>query len=618
MRTGSLVSAGGADIAPGLWQSGPLWQCTSRLGAGRAISSVVGRAERHSHTRSAARFAARLLGPLVVLATLGPAPAHAQEAQPPLLGRAGSIAVEAQAPSGTWLAFCQATRDTDGDGKLEVRSGPRGEASGDVPSLFLVLGDEVRPIDELLAFDATGRFVVVSNEGKPWLFDVELGTLTDLSPYAPDLRADEEFMLGHRALSFDANGRQLLLLRKKGRLEYQADLFDLSAGFDPKKKETLVLDRAEIWRARLSPDGKLALFEAVPEGVREGDTWPVPLRKSKLQRCHGLIANAGAWGGRNANVTRTVVSTRGGSLPAQTPGFVSTFGDSWLRREKNGRLMLVRGSTQKQLVSARCGGRIIHSDPTRELAIVSCERYTLAKPPKGDEAAAAKPKRLRARPPSKTRFDVYLVGPGYVKDLEADVGLTGLDLDPGQTPRLVPLRAGARSLLIDLDQRVSIELDTDDRVIASYGGKALVRRGAKLSVYDADKRERTHLADKVKTIPSILMSGRYAFVEPYLVDLEMGRIAGETAGAPLALSEKGRLVFAQVAPSTERWAMGPLRYVELPATAAAPATAPTAPPPATTPPASTPNAAAPSTASPGAVTPPKDAANQAPPAKPAP
>jgi hypothetical protein len=415
-------------------------------------------------------------------------------------------------------------------------------------------------------------------------------------------------MLAHRALSFDASGRQLLLLRKKGRLEYQADLFDLSAGFDPKKKETLVLDRGEIWRARLSPDGKLALFEAVPEGVREGDTWPVPLRKSKLQRCHGLIVNAGAWGGRNANVTRTVVSTRGGSLPVQTPGFVSTFGESWLRREKNGRLMLVRGATQKQLVSARCGGRIVHSDPTRELAIVSCERYTLARPPKEDEAAVAKPKRLRARPPSKTRFDVYLVGPGYVKDLEADVGLTGLDLDPGQTPRLVSLRAGARSLLIDLEQRVSIELDTDDRVIASHGGKALVRRGAKLSVYDADKRERTPLADKVKTIPAILVSGRYAFVEPYLVDLETGRIARETVGAPLALSDEGRLVFAQVAPSTERWATGPLRYVELPATAAAPA-APL--------PAATPNAAAPNTPTPSAATP-KDAANQAPPAKPVP
>lgn len=571
------------------------------MASGRAISSVVARVERHGRVCGVALLGILCAGgafakspqssaaPSVTPASTAepstspsgaPAPSTAARAggtaepskasaAPLALGRAESIAIEALAANGRWLAYCQPTEDADGDGKREVRTGPRGEPRGDGASVFYATGGEARPIDELLAFDASGRFAIVRSESKPWLYDSENGMSADLSPLAPDLRADEEFSLVHRALSFDRRGQKLLVLRKKSDKQYEVDLFDLAAGYDATKKQTWALAPGEVWRARLSPDGRLAIFESVPEGLREGGAWPVPPRKAKLQRCHGLVVSPSGWSGRGGPVTHTVVSTRGG-LPTLAPGFVAPFGDGWLRREKSGRLLLVSGSTQKQLASARCGARILHADPSRELLIVACEHFTLGRPEKS-EPTPPKRARAQARPPSKSRFDLYLVGPGYVKDLEADVGLTALDLEPDQTPRLVPLRPGARSVLVDMDRRALIELAADDRVVATYAGRALVRRGSKLSVYDADAGTRSALTNEVKAFPTILVSGRYAYVEPYLVDLELGGAVLEAPGTPLALSETGRLVFAGTPPSTERWATGPLRFVDAPPRVARPA-----------------------------------------------
>jgi hypothetical protein len=127
-----------------------------------------------------------------------------------------------------------------------------------------------------------------------------------------------------------------------------------------------------------------------------------------------------------------------------------------------------------------------------------------------------------------------------------------------------------------MDRRRLIELGADDRVIATHGAKALVRRGRKLSLYDADKGETTPITSFIRDFPAIVVNERYAFVEPYVVELPTGHIVGEYAGAPLALTNRGRLVVPSVAPSTEKWGQGPLRVVEpsTPPAAKAPAVAP--------------------------------------------
>ncbi len=527
-----------------------------------------------------------------------PAAAPAAAAAPatrPALGSTDSIALEAVGRNGQWLAYCQPTLDTNGDGKLEVLSGPRGELLGDEPSLFLALGEQALPIDELLSFDRSGRWLVVSRAGQPALVDAETGAMNDLRPFSPDLRADEEYSLHHRALSFDAAGNRLLLLRRRAPLRYEADLFDLSDGFVAERRQTYKLLPGEVWRARLPLEGPLVLFEGVPESSREGATWPAPPAKQPLRRCRGLLTTAGAWNGRGGTVSRTLVDTRG-TLPALAPGFVAPFGSGWLRREKNGRLLLVRGATQKQLASAACGARIVHADPSRELLVVACEHYALERPKTDAKPAKGGAKK---RGPAKTRFQLYLVGPGYTKELEADTAHTGLDMEPGSTPRLLPLRPGPRSVLVDLDRRRLIELQADDRVVTTHGSKALVRRGAKLSLYDADLDQTTLLADGVRPYAALLVNEPYAFVEPYLVDVGAGRIVSERVGAPLGLTSRGQLILASVAPSAETWGLGPLRLVSPHAASAPPSAAPTAAsaPPA---PSAPPSQAAPAGAKPAA------------------
>src|SRR5690606_30418557 len=93
---------------------------------------------------------------------------------------------------------------------------------------------------------------------------------------------------------------------------------------------------------------------------------------------------------------------------AEAPGFVAPFDSGWVRREDDGRLLLVRGRVQEQIASSRCGGRILGADENAGLFLVSCEDYSPVPP---------KPPPKKEKP--KYRFDLYLLRPGLAKGLGA-------------------------------------------------------------------------------------------------------------------------------------------------------------------------------------------------------
>ena len=73
--------------------------------------------------------------------------------------------VEAVGANGRWAAVCQARKDTDGDGKIAVRYGPRGELAGDAMRSYFVLGGgKGEPIDAVAAHDRAGRYVVLETK----------------------------------------------------------------------------------------------------------------------------------------------------------------------------------------------------------------------------------------------------------------------------------------------------------------------------------------------------------------------------------------------------------------------------------------------------------------------
>lgn len=506
--------------------------------------------------------------------TGSPSPsATARAAEPPAaplngavpsgIGDAGPIDLEAAAPDGRWVAYCQATSDTNGDGRVHVSTNARGEIEGDALQVHIALAGKVEAVDELLTYDASGRWLVVRADAKTWLVDARSGERIDLTPLSPDVRSDEMFEVGHRALSFDSRGEQLLVLTHLGRFRYEAHLLALT---DPAQAVSgarkITLPPGETWRVRLAPDGTQVIAQSVLyDPARTGNfQWPAPLRDRPVRRCQGPIPRAGAWTGRGGEVTTLLASTDDLVLHP-TPGFVMPLRGGWLRRERNGRLLLVRGGTQKQVASERCGARVLHADTERDLFLISCEHHALEKP-KVEERKNGKG---RKSAPPKFRFELYLVAPGFVKDLEADLPATNSDHEPSAPTDLVPLRPGARSVLIDLERRRLLELLPDDRIVSVHGPRALVRRGSKLILFDATTQKERELASRVATFPTLRSRGSHAFVEPYLVELTSGAVPLEHAGSPLTITTTGRLLVPETPASADEWARGPLRWIEPPA-----------------------------------------------------
>jgi hypothetical protein len=467
--------------------------------------------------------------------------------------------LEAAAPDGSWVAYCQPTRDTNGDGRVQVSTNLRGEIEGDELEVHLALGGHVERIDELLAHDASGRWLVVRTGTQTWLLDGRDGARLDLTALSPDVRSDEMFEVGHRAFSFDARGEQLLVLSHLGRLRYEAHLLALT---DPTRAVTsarkMALPPGETWRVRLAPDGTQVIVQSLlHDPARAGNyQWPAPPRAHPVRRCRGPLSRAGAWAGRGGEVTTLLASTDD-LVPHASPGFVMPLRGGWLRRERNGRLLLVRGGTQKQVASERCGARVLHADTERDLFLISCEHYALDKP-KVEERKGTK----RKSAPPKFRFELYLVAPGFVKDLEADLPATNHDHESSGPADLVPLRPGARSVLIDLERRRLLELLPDDRIVSVHGPRALVRRGSKLVLFDATTGKEQELAGRIATFPTLRARGAYAFVEPYLVDLTSGLVSQDPTSTPMLVTSTGRLLVPATPASAEEWARGPLRWIE--------------------------------------------------------
>src|SRR5690606_11996930 len=125
------------------------------------------------------------------------------------------VIVAGAAPDGRWVAVCEASRGTDGNGRLAISVGPRGELRGDRLERSLRLSNgRVLPIDDLLATSADGRWVVVRRANAVELFDTSEGALLALDD-GVDARRTEPTRTAHRTLVFRDGA--LLYVRERGR-----------------------------------------------------------------------------------------------------------------------------------------------------------------------------------------------------------------------------------------------------------------------------------------------------------------------------------------------------------------------------------------------------------------
>lgn len=461
-----------------------------------------------------------------------------------LIGHAGPIALEAWGKGGHWVAHCSRPEGT--------KLGPRGEAK-EKPALHLTLGDTAEPIEAVLANDEGGRYLVALISGKAWLIDAVQNKRLDLTPLAPDLRFDS--LSNHRSFAFTQAGLALLsgAQGKNGYFLPLSEKTDLGAAV-LSWAHPIEFGARPVWR--LSGHGLSFSGMTIPEGNTE-KSWPVSASTAPTLRCQTPTAEYHSF--ERASAYRPdrsfahvfslapkdpqKISTL---RPIEAPGFVFGFRDGWVRREDSGRLLLVRGKTQEQISSEKCGARILHADENSGLFLIACEEYTPLAPPVVPGA--------RKKP--KYRFDLYLIRPGFVRSLKVDSARTGVDYHGPQEQRLVPIRPGAAAALVDFKKRALIALEGEVGVLLTSASQAILRRGNRLHLWTPAREQPIDL--KIATLDPVLTTHETVAIGNTMLTLDPILRTWELPAAPLAITEHGYALVPKQSPALGKWPTGPL------------------------------------------------------------
>ncbi|HSC87284.1 MAG TPA: hypothetical protein VLC09_08445, partial [Polyangiaceae bacterium] len=394
-------------------------------------------------------------------------------ATPLLVPTSPGPALEDWDERGRWLAHCESHEGTSRL-RLSWPHAPRGSED----------------IEQLLARSPHGDWLVARVGGRVWLLDVRTGLRIDLS--ALDVELDADTLPSHRSLAFSDDEKVLALLVRGSKQARLLDLERLRSEPDanPAALARLIGWEGAAWRLEFAGT-QLVVRLAGPSTRNQG--WPVPPSKSPPRRCdrRSRFDAFGALSEPNASYTSAVLLLPSGAdRPEPAPGFVFALRGGWVRREADGRLVLVQGRVQKQLATARCGARVLYTDAERQRFVIACEQYRPTPAPEASGKGRATQRAGAHAPRPPTRFPLYLVSPGGVTDLGLDTARTGMDVPPSASPRrFFPWRTATESVLIDLEQRRAISLGADVLVLAVDRERALLKRGSRLTVHDGQSEK---------------------------------------------------------------------------------------------------------------------------------
>lgn len=556
---GTLLGCAG----PGIKQAGHTLDSTSRAPHPAKKNSPQTQSEGHGEPQLS-----EISGPLPHSTPLSRSePLYAEiPANGRLLGEGRGVAVEGLGAGGHWAAFCQSPLAGEGGSRADERGVLKLR-----PELHLALGEQSEPIRALLAADPSGRFLVVLKGDLPLLIDAVEGRRTDLTPLRPDLRFDEDFE--HRSFAFAGDGLVFLSTREHAAAFYLPLRESSDPGSEPaagafgdallKSAIPLSFGDREVWR--LSGGSRSVAAHTVAPGA----AWPVPSAPNPTLRCQTPAHPFSAYGRLGAQYPDPAVETSWLLLPAGSsplrpkqsplgatlaPGYVMSFGDGWVRRQPTGQLLLVRGGTQKQIASERCGARILRADEASGLFLAACEEYQPA--PQSSKA--------KKKGPPKYRFDLYLLRPGFVKPLRVDVARTGVDVHGPEESPLLALRPGTQAALLDFRKRELVVFEEGVEVLATGETQALLRRGKALSLLTRSGEQ--PLEGEAGPLTPLLSAHHSVALGTRVFTLGQALETFVLPGAPLALSPQGYALIPKQAGSLGAWPLGPLLLVGPPQT----------------------------------------------------
>jgi hypothetical protein len=429
---------------------------------------------------------------------------------------ASPILVEAAAPDASWTVVCEAREDTDGDGALNVRIGPRGELSGDRLQRYLNLpsGESVA-IDELVASSADGHSLVVKRAGHYELWNDLTGERRPLP--GVESAGDGELPTPSVAAFTDTS---LFYLRKSAA---QKELVELTLATNAERP--LYSDREELAGLELDPTNHYVILSIARRRATTQNPPP----------CRGPIPEIRA--ARESSISGFVVVPRAGGKARRVDDLALVFGKELIRRRGDGSLVWDRDGRTRFLADDKCRGRILFAEPTRQLLLLGCEM-----------------------PKKPWRFEVTLIAGTVRRPLSIDVAGLTIDEPPRPGTRFFPLYPGAETMLFDAERQTLRRFSPGDQILGLTDAHALIRRGRTALLYDAETDRTRELPGKIETLVEVVRTGRMVHASPFVVNLMTGRWVGNVSGRPLALSVTGEVLLAERPASAEALARGPLLW----------------------------------------------------------
>ncbi|MFE8604342.1 hypothetical protein [Archangium violaceum] len=472
--------------------------------------------------------------------TVAPPTALQRETGP--IGTRHPILFQRAAKDGRWLIACQAREDTNGDGKVEVRFGRHGDTHGDTlaPYLFLEPGEGER-LDDFLASDPTGRYLVVVRGGSLRLLDTYTRADTELAP--PDAIPDSSAPSASLPVSFSRNGQRMLLVSLSGP-EKRATAFLLNLQ-DGSKRE-VPHGPGLLGRASLDPEGRWVWFGVVTQDT-DGDgqlTWPRAQTSLASRYCRGPIMSYGHYGQEGDTASWLLRRVDGGPLVPKE-GVLQPLGDALLRQGEQGEVFVEQSSGQRtEWVPASCRANVLYVDAEREQVLVACTAQDNALELHG--ARVHQPLGISSNyvgqsPPSLTPPRLFPVTPSPQE---------------GSGP------PSSNQSVVDLETRTVHPMRGEVQYVE--GTRALVQRYAgrkqqsrRLWFVDTATGEQRELGEQ--TVFDVVAGGSFVYAEGLLVDMSTGRLIKKVLRGAQAVDSQGRVVLDRfgmgqtVAPGPLQW-----------------------------------------------------------------
>lgn len=447
-----------------------------------------------------------------------PAPPDA-DVRPSLLTTFGSphpVVVTAADRKRRWAAICQATQDTNGDGKIAIVLDDHGGAQGDRLESLLVLPSGAQAIDELVAASPSGDHILLVRAGKLHLRDV---------------RADHEVTLASTSAlaAFAPEGDRVAYVRTAGH-EVLAVMRDVETGEEREfRLATGMVARLEVAGAWLVV--KLA-----------GKTEARSTLAKRRCRAHALVWSE--YPSSDSAPTRLYLPINGGKA-RERPDVVGVLGDVLLRRVASGRLVGEDADGNiKEIVPAACRGQVLHGDHATGQVLVACT----AKP-------RYWPLELHGARP-RVALGVYVDAvPRETMRWPADrIVIPGPRVHPRRTPAELPFRGAA----IDMQTQTVVRPPDGGTLVAVDGDAMLIRRAGTLFWRTVGSATETRVIEVGSSSHSRLENGRYLTVAGTLIDTANGKVLGELSLSPLAVSIDHHVLVA--ASKRGRALVGPLEW----------------------------------------------------------